>query len=314
MEFDSRLTLRQMELFVAVADTGGFAAAAESLHLTPNAVAQAVTELERNLGAGLTVRHRARGVTLTPTGVRLAAGARVLLRDVGELALTIGEDSARIRGPVAIGCYGPLAPTLMSQVWAGVAQAHPEIELTIVDGTSFELTEMVGRGSLDLVIAYAVSLPAGLTTHPLFYASPKVSLPADHPTAARTAVDLADLADESLILLDKPPSGQNTLNILHRRGIDPKVVQRTSEFELMRSLVARGAGYGIHFLDVNSETTREGLPIVTRPILPASEREPVVVAWQTGVRMPRRVEAVVQVCHDQLSSGAASATDSAGPA
>ena len=49
-------------------------------------------------------------------------------------------------------------------------------------------------------------------------------------------------------LLDKAPSGENTLNILRRRGITPRIVPRTEDVELMRSLVGRGAGYGMHFL------------------------------------------------------------------
>ncbi len=96
-------------------------------------------------------------------------------------------------------------------------------------------------------------------------------------------------------LLDEAPSGENTLNILRRRGITPRIVPRTEDVELMRSLVGRGAGYGMHFLGVGTELSREELPVVCRPVSPGNERESVVLAWPRGVTVPRRVRAVADL-------------------
>ncbi|WP_010145744.1 LysR family transcriptional regulator [Citricoccus sp. CH26A] len=96
-EGDPRFTLRQLELFVAAAEHGSFAAAAQSAYVTPNAVSQAVTELEGVLGVVLAVRRRARGLTLTPAGTHLLDGARALLRQATDLRLSVGE--GRVRRP-----------------------------------------------------------------------------------------------------------------------------------------------------------------------------------------------------------------------
>lgn len=63
---DPGFTLRQLDLFVAAAEHGGFAPAAQARHLSPNSVAQAVTDLERRMQTRLVLRHRARGITPTP--------------------------------------------------------------------------------------------------------------------------------------------------------------------------------------------------------------------------------------------------------
>src|SRR5699024_12729149 len=78
-------TLRQLEYLVAVADAGSISAAAGALHVTPTAVASAITELERTLHTQLMVRRKAHGVVLTPTGTFLYNRATTLLRDADEL-------------------------------------------------------------------------------------------------------------------------------------------------------------------------------------------------------------------------------------
>lgn len=111
-------TLRQLDLFVA-AEHGGFAPAAQARHLSPNSVAQAVTELERRMQTRLVLRHSARGVTLTASGRQLAASARDLLRRAGELPR--GLSGVALSGPVSVGCYTTLAPTAVPELWAALA-------------------------------------------------------------------------------------------------------------------------------------------------------------------------------------------------
>jgi DNA-binding transcriptional LysR family regulator len=66
-----RMTLRQMEYFVAVAERGSIAAAAAELPISESAVSVAISELESIVGVRLLHRVRARGVTLTAAGTAL---------------------------------------------------------------------------------------------------------------------------------------------------------------------------------------------------------------------------------------------------
>jgi DNA-binding transcriptional LysR family regulator len=297
MPVDPGYTFRQLEQFLAVSETGGFAPAAARLHLTPNAVAQSVTELERVLGVALTVRRRARGVSLTPSGVRFADRARALLQDAAELTRSVGErEDAPPAGPVTIGCYAPLAPVLLPRLWDRVRRDLPAVDLQLQEGSTAELVRMLEQGALDLALTYAVGLPAQVDSRPLHSLGPKVSLPGDHPLASHASVDLADLADLPLVLLDQTPSAENTINVLRRRGLAPPVAHRVRDVELMRSLVARGAGFALHFSDPGSEVSREGLPVACLPVAPATEVETVVLAWHRGVPLPRRVRSLAEAC------------------
>ena len=145
------MTLRQLELFCAVADHGSFAAAGQALYLTPNAVALAVTELESHLGARLCVRRRARGVTLTPSGTRLVERARTLLRDAAELQRELSGEPGELHGPVTVGCYSTLAPILAPPLLDEFAAQNPRVELTCVDGPVPELLPRLQSGEMDLL-------------------------------------------------------------------------------------------------------------------------------------------------------------------
>jgi DNA-binding transcriptional LysR family regulator len=299
---DPRFTLRQLELFVAAAEHGSFSAAAQTVHVTPNAVAQAVGELEGVLGVVLAVRRRARGLTLTPAGMQLLEGARALLRQATDLRLSVGEGAGAASGPVAVGCYTTLAPTLVPELWERLAERHPGVELVISEGTTDELVELLHAGRLDLLIAYEVALPPGLTVQPLFEARPRVVLPRTHPLAGQPEVDLRDLGEDPLVLFDLPPSGRNTLELLRRRGIRPRVAHRTTDFELVHSLVGRGMGYGIQFQRSEVEVSREGRPLAILPITPEPDAEPVVIAWLDRLPLTSRTAAVVEVAQEFLAT------------
>lgn len=291
---DPRLTLRQLDLFVAAADHGGFTAAAHALHLSPNSVSLAVSELERIFGARLVVRRRARGVTLTPAGRQLLDGARRLLRGAVDLRLSIGAGADELRGPVAVGCYTTLAPTVVPVLWSAMSEQHPLVELSVREGTGDELAEAVRTGHLDVLIAYEVALPAQLQSLRLYEAPPLAALAGDHRLAGAEPVEPAELAEEPLILFDQPPSGQNTLALLHRHGIRPRIGHRTADFELMRSLVGRGFGYGIQYQQAAVPLSREGRSVVTRPLVTQAPPEPVVVAWAQGLEPTTRARAVIE--------------------
>ena len=107
-------SLRQLAYFVAVAETGTLAGASSTLHVSASALSLALDELDRALGAQLTVRRRAQGVRLTPAGRETLRRARRLLREAGELADAAGGDPGDVAGTVQVGCYTTLAPSLLN--------------------------------------------------------------------------------------------------------------------------------------------------------------------------------------------------------
>jgi DNA-binding transcriptional LysR family regulator len=123
--------LREMAVFVAVADAGGFARAAERLHASAPAVTRTVAALEARLGTRL-FQRTTRSLRLTEAGQRLLDPARRLLADadaaeraaVGETAEPAGH--LNLTAPVTFGRLH-VAPVL-----AAVLTAHPKMTATMM--------------------------------------------------------------------------------------------------------------------------------------------------------------------------------------
>ncbi|WP_380784768.1 LysR family transcriptional regulator [Sphingomonas sp. R86521] len=120
----------EMQVFVAVVETGSFSAAARRLKMTPSTVSKLVVRLEERLGVRL-VERSTRRLSLTTEGHLYHERALRMLSDLDELEreLTVGSAGAsgtvRINASVAFGTIAvePLLPAF----W----QAHPNIVIDL---------------------------------------------------------------------------------------------------------------------------------------------------------------------------------------
>jgi DNA-binding transcriptional LysR family regulator len=289
-----RYTLRQLAYFLAVAEAGSISGAAARLHVTPTAVASAISGLEGVLRTQLMVRRKAHGVVLTPTGAFLRERARTLLRDADELELAAASGGTELAGPLVLGCYVTIAPTIVPMLMEWITTHHPKVELTVVTGSQAELPHRLLDGALDLAICYEIALPDGLDSVRLYQSPAYVLLPEGHPLAEHDVVPLAALVDEPQILLDIPPAAQHTLLLFERAGLGPpRITHRTTDFELTRSLVARGFGYAILIQRPAVDRSYEGLPLAVREITPTNPSGGVLMIWPQRVRLSDRAAAVV---------------------
>jgi DNA-binding transcriptional LysR family regulator len=116
------------------------------------------------------------------------------------------------------------------------------------------LRRAVDARELDVVIAYDIDLPRHWTFVPWLRSAPRMHLRKGHRLATEAVespgngeggVRLADLAEEPMILLDVPPSGDHVLQMCRSAGFDPRVGLRTSNYETARALVGRGLGWSL---------------------------------------------------------------------
>ncbi len=123
--------LQALEVFVAIADAGSFAKAAERLRLSPPAVSRAMAGLEERLAVRL-VNRTTRSLSLTAEGARFLARARSIL---SELEAAEADLAGRAQTPsghltvtasVTFGRY-PLAPVV-----APFLRAHPDVQLSVL--------------------------------------------------------------------------------------------------------------------------------------------------------------------------------------
>ncbi|MEW2619890.1 LysR family transcriptional regulator [Streptomyces sp. NPDC048106] len=178
------LAPQELRILVAVADEGGFSAAAARLGATQSAVSHAVRGVERKLGTVLFERGRF-GARPTPAGERAAAHARRVLRMLAVMAAEVrGAQSGRIAGPLRVAAFRSAALHLLPPALERLAARHPDIEVRV--GVVRELgagaAGEVAAGRADLGIATLNGPPpAGLVGAVLLEEPYFLVHPAGHP-------------------------------------------------------------------------------------------------------------------------------------
>jgi DNA-binding transcriptional LysR family regulator len=297
----AEVSLRQLELFAALPNFSTLSAAAAHLHISESALSQAVTGLERAVGAQLCVRRKARGLTLTPTGQDFARRARRILADTQELVLD-ARRGQELRGPVKLGCYSSFAANVAPELLDGFPRRHPDVHIELMVGTNEELLSALQAGRLDVALVYDVSLPVGYRRRKIYATELEVHLHPSHPLAAADAVDLSDLAAEPYIQYDATPGTINVIDAFSARGLEPTIEARVSQIGLVEALVGRGVGYGLLMSRPNTlRMSTEGRQVVIRPLDPPVTVSHVVGLWPEEMTLTPRASALLDFAAERLS-------------
>lgn len=282
-----RYTLRQLEYFVAVGETGSIAAASQRVNVSSPSISAGVSQLEEELGLKLFVRHHAQGLTPTPAGLKILAEARELLQKAAGLRDLAGDLSGLVRGPMAVGCLSTFAQVLLPGLRRGFTEAYQEVRVTQTEADQLELFSLLRQAKIDMALTYDLSLPRDLLFEPLIEMPPLVALAERHPLAAKSEVSVAELAPHPMVLLDLPLSTDYFLSFFTRVGLHANVTERTRDMAVMRSLVANGFGYSIVNVRPIRDVAPDGTPMKFVPLTGTDSRLRLGLLTTRGVKSTR---------------------------
>src|SRR5271166_1070344 len=160
------LSLKQLRYFVAIADAGAFARAAETLNIAQSALSHHVSEIETALGVKLLDR-RPRGIALTAAGRRLYEHAGAILSAMTKAEIDVKTFTEVAAGPVAIGLSHTVAAMSALSIMRAIGEGCPKVHLSITEGRSPNLTDRVLSGALDFAAVFNPSSDARLQRDPL---------------------------------------------------------------------------------------------------------------------------------------------------
>src|SRR5258708_15491426 len=225
-----RMTLRQMEYFVAVAERGSIAAAAAELPISESAVSVAISELESIVGVRLLHRVRARGVTLTAAGTALLPELQSLVARARELERNAADIGSAVAGELKVALDPVLTPVL-PQLMSGFLSRYPAVNFSFLEGATSEVQDWLIQGRCDVVLMYDLGVRDGLSANPLFTTRPKVLVAEGFVGPEIHSITLRSLADEPMILIDISPGEAFYRAALSAAGVTPRVVHKTSSVE-----------------------------------------------------------------------------------
>lgn len=289
--------LNQLWLFAAVAESGGFTAAAQRLDATKAKVSLAVGRLEAQLGVALFARTTRR-VALTDAGQALYEQSVPALRSLQEALAQAGQGGA-LAGTLRIGAPGDYAAHQLSPAVAEFAQRHPGLQVDL--RSSDRVVDMLREGidvSLRLGWLRDSSLRAARLGgfEQVLVASPGYLKRA--PPVSRPA-DLARHEWVALALLPTPLTWKFTSARGQVRTVRVSGRLKTDSVASLRALLQSGAGISVMDQFTAGEALRSGKLVRVLPqwSLP---RGGVYAVFPPGRHLPAKVKAFVDFYKDWL--------------
>jgi DNA-binding transcriptional LysR family regulator len=256
----------------AIARSGSFSRAGESLHLSQPAISHHVRHLEHVVGVPLLVR-RGRRASPTEAGAVLLEHAGRAFKVLEEAREAIQRLRGRVAGRVTVGTGATASIYLLPALLRRVRARYPELDLVVVTGNSGELAAAVSRGELDVgVVTLPVPAGRGLAISP-FYVDRLVAIaPPGRPWRRRAPMTAAELAREPVILYERGGTIRRVVDDWFRRGrATPRVAMELGNAEATKKLVSAGLGLSIvSEIAVKADVKAGALSLI--PLRPALHR------------------------------------------
>lgn len=219
--FNSRIRLRHIQCFVAVAQEQHLRKAAERLHLSQPAVSKTLAELEALTETKLVERGRF-GARLTREGQLFLTHALSVLDALEGARRAVSADSEAAHETVLVGALPSVAPDILPLTLAEFRTMWPQARVDIQIAANTPLLDKLRSGEVDFVLGRMADpeSTAGLSFE-LLYVEPLVAVVrAGHPLLAEPDAGLGRIVEFPLIVSTRGTVPRhNTENFLHARGL-----------------------------------------------------------------------------------------------
>ncbi|MCA6123676.1 LysR family transcriptional regulator [Bradyrhizobium sp. WSM 1704] len=246
------LSLRQLQQFLAVADSMSFRQAAERLNMAQPPLTASIRQMEDQLGVRLFERtNRISG--LTAAGQVLRDEARRTIAQAERAVALTQRAAAGLTGSLRIGFVATAVRHIVPNLIANFRETHPEVALELMEAPTARQAAALLDDRLDLGIV-ALPLPAGteqhIATRTVLRSELVAALPARHDLARQpqAPLPLAALAREPWILFpasEGPGLHDRVIRACAAAGFAPQVAQRAVQMETIVGLVAAGLGVAL---------------------------------------------------------------------
>ncbi|WP_186766502.1 LysR family transcriptional regulator [Puniceibacterium confluentis] len=241
------IELNQLRYFVAVAEELNFRRAARRLNMTQPPLSRHIALLEHTVGTPLFDRTK-RSVRLTPAGRRLLIDASDILTRTESAVLSAREAAKGRAGMIQLGFIPSACVDIIPRIARRITMEMPEVDLHLREVMTFEATESLGVGSLDLGIIRLPRFGSGLPIEKLCSEPFVLIAPRGHPLLALRTVDITDLDGVDFIGYSTERGGflfDVVQGFLSAHGVAPRMIYQVAQSHTIIALVNSGFGVSI---------------------------------------------------------------------
>lgn len=283
-----RISLRQLEYIVAIAETGRFSRAAELCRVSQPALSMQLQAAEKALGLRLFERSR-RGVIPSPGARELLSEARSILSATQRFVDRARALQDPFAGALVLGVIPTIAPYMLPAALRGLAQDQARLELRLREDRTPDLIAALNAGQVDgALLAWVPGLEAfdaeDIAVDDFLFATwlgnPRLR--------GKKSISLAALEGERLLVLeDGHCLGDQARSFCSLRAPQAQLDARASSLSTLMQMVALRLGSTLLPKLCQGLEVTTGRGIVVRPLRdrPRPQRR-IVLAWRAGC--PRR--------------------------
>ena len=273
------MEVHQLQMLRELGDLGSVKAVAEALMVTPSAVSQQLSLLQRSVDVPLT-RKEGRSLVLTDAGRVLADAGAAVVNAMADARAAIGAYHDSPDSTVTVSAFHSAGQALFAPLAAHLAaqDGGPRLRLSDEDVAQEDFPGLAAR--YDLVLAHRMEHSAEwprdkVAVLPLAEEPLDVVLPADHPLSARQQLSPSDVGGQAWVTSRDGYSPADVLAaVVAVNGRSAEVLHRINDYSTVASLVAAGAAIGLLPRYTAQRVLHPGL--VLRPL--------------TGVNSVRRID------------------------
>ncbi|MEZ5535300.1 MAG: LysR family transcriptional regulator [Thiolinea sp.] len=286
------LSLRQIQVFSAVAQHQSYTRAAEVLHMTQPAVSMQIKQLEKDTGLGLFERQ-GRRMRLTSTGREVQQYCVKVLHSYSDLLGAIESLQNIDQGHLMVS-VATTANYFVTRMLADFSQQYPGVNVTLDVTNRAKLLHQLENLEPDLVIMGEPPKGFDLLSEQ-FMENPLVMIASpQHPLAGKKQLSLQDIANERFVVREK---GSGTRDAIERHLMAHGAYCKTSlemrSNETIKHAVEAGLGLGIVSLHTVQPELQAG-----RLCLLDIEHFPIKRHWHIVTRKGKRLTPVAKLFHD----------------
>ena len=273
------MNLRHFRAFATIVDAGGFARAAERLHVSQPALSRQIRALELDLGISLFDRV-GRGVRLTSQGEDLLRHSRRLLAEFSSLTERARALKGGQAGFLRVGATPQVIENLLADFLAEYERRHALVEVELKEAGGAELGNLLDRGEVDVAI-----MPAGdarFEGRVLYPMCLLAVLPEGHRLSRRPLLEVSDLEGEPLLQLGRGFASHAWFDAAcHVAHVRPRVLLESGAPQTIIAMAR--TGHGIALVPSPVRIPRDGVRIV-----PVVHRGASIGRWTVAAWDPRR--------------------------
>lgn len=239
------MNIRDLDIFLSLADSLHFGKASRTCNLSPSALTRSIQRLEEEVGHPLFIRDN-RTVTLTPAGLRFQTYARQSRQEWQTLQQEL-HSSPAVSGSLSLYASITAVYSLLPELLEAYRTTCPDVQLQLRTGAAEQAVEQVLTGEIDLAVA---ALPDRRTPQfeflplkkiPLVFIAPKQGIYSAPPLKRGKL----DLSRAPLVLPRSGLSRQRLDQWMKKNNIAPDITSEVSGNEALIAMVRLGCGIGI---------------------------------------------------------------------